>query len=241
MTRWHFLLVAGAAALSPGCFLLPQNDGSYRGPAVGFAPGAPDPLELPPEKAARTCLATAQTLEQQGHDAEAILEYQRARERDPRLPGVARRLAVLYDRRGDGERARDEYLAALQEQPRDADLLNDVGCFHYQRGDGPMAEQYLRQALAVNPEHPRAWGNLGKALALEGKYEQSCEAFGHVVRPAQAAMNVGILLAKEGKVTEAREVLQRALRLEPDLKAARAVLAGLDSRTSPPEVRLTAE
>ena len=170
----------------------------------------------------------------------SVGEYQRAREKDPRLPGVARRLAVLYDREGDAEHARREYQAALREQPRDPDLLNDVGCFHYQRGEAAEAEKYLRRALAVRPDHPRAWGNLGKVLALEGKYEQSCEAFGHVVRPAQAAMNVGVLLAKEGKVAEARQVLHEAMRLEPDLKAARAVLAGLDSRT-PPEVRLTAE
>ena len=229
MSRLCFLLVAGVAALPSGCFLLPQTD------ATAF-----NPPELPPGKAANACLAAAQTLEQKGHEHEAILEYQRAREKDPRLPGVARRLAVLYDREGDAEHARREYQAALREQPRDPDLLNDVGCFHYQRGEAAEAEKYLRRALAVRPDHPRAWGNLGKVLALEGKYEQSCEAFGHVVRPAQAAMNVGVLLAKEGKVAEARQVLHEALRLEPDLKAARAVLAGLDSRT-PPEVRLTAE
>jgi len=240
MTRWHCLLVAGVAALPSGCVLLPQIDvTAYQGPAVAAAPDA-DALELPPEKAARTCLATAQTLEQQGHDKEALLEYRRAREKDPRLAGVARRLALLYDRQGDTEHARDEYQAALREQPNDPDLLNDVGCFYYQRGDAAEAEKYLRQALAVSPDHKRAWGNLGKALALEGKYEQSCDAFGHVVRPAQAAMNVGILLAKEGKVNEARQILLKSLRLEPELKAARAMLQGLESRSAP-EVRLTAE
>jgi len=241
MSRLHCLLVAGITALPSGCFVLPQTDATaYKGPAPAVTPQAFDALELPPEKAARTCLAAAQLLEQKGHEKEAVLEYQRAREKDPRLPGVAWRLAVLYDRQGDAERARGEYQAALQEQPRDPDLLNDVGCFHYHRGEGAEAEKYLRQALALSPDHKRAWGNLGKVLALEGKYEQSCEAFGHVVRPAQAAMNVGILLAKEGKVAEARQVLHEALRLEPDLKAARAVLQGLDSRT-PPEVRLTLE
>jgi Tfp pilus assembly protein PilF len=241
MSRLCFLLVAGVAALPSGCFLLPQIEApGYKGSATDATAEAFDALELPPEKAARTCLATAQALEQKGHESEAILEYRLAREKDPRLPGVARRLAVLCDREGDAEHARQEYQAALREQPRDPDLLNDLACFHYHRGEGAEAEKYLRQALAISPEHKRAWGNLGKVLALEGKYEQSCEAFGHVVRPAQAAMNVGILLAKEGTVTEARQVLHKALRLEPDLKAARAVLAGLDSRT-PPEVRLTVE
>ncbi len=241
MTRWQFLLVAGIAALPSGCFLLPQYDvAGYRAVPAGATAGTANAVDLPPERAARVCLATAQELEQKGHEAEAILEYRRARQWDAHVPGVARRLAVLYDRRGDAEHARDEYLAALQEQPRDTDLLNDFGCFHYHRGNGAEAEKYLRQALALNPEYDRAWGNLGKALALQGKYEQSCEAFGHVVRPAQAAMNVGILLAKEGKVAEARHVLHRALRLEPELQAARAVLESMDSKTSP-EVRLTAQ
>ena len=152
---------------------------------------------------------------------------------------MARHLAVLYGKQGDTEHARTEFQTALQEQPNDAELLNDLGYFHYQIGENAEAENDLRQALALNTNLKRAWVNLGKVLARRGRYEESCEAFGHVVRP-QAAANVGILLAKDGKVQEARQVLHKALGLEPDLKAARLVLTQLESAT-PPDVRLTVE
>jgi Tfp pilus assembly protein PilF len=238
MTRWLFLLMAGVAALPSGCVTLPYSDAIPHDTAQLMAQLAPTAAtELPPAQAAQACLTTGDTLEKQGHDREALLEYQRARQYDPQLPGVARRLAVQYAKQGDMEHARSEFQAALQQQPRDADLLNDLGYFHYQMGEDAPAETAFRKALAINPNHQRAWVNLGKVLVRRGHYEESCEAFGHVVRPAQAAANVGILLAREGKVQEARQVLHKALALEPDLKAARLVLAKVESAT-PPDVSL---
>ena len=237
MKGWHVLLIAGLTALPSGCFVLPQTD------AIPFnmVPADSKPaLELPTAEAAKACLATGETLEKQGHEKEALLEYQLARQHDPHLSNVTRRMAVLLGRQGDTERARTEFQAALQEQPRDADLWNDFGYFHYQLGENTDAEKALRQALALNPAHKRAWVNLGKVLVQRGSYEESCEAFGHAVRPAQAAANVGILLAKEGKFPEARQVLHKALGLEPDLQAARAVLSQLEGET-PPDVRLIVE
>jgi Tfp pilus assembly protein PilF len=241
MSRLHFLLWAGVVALPLGCVALPNgNTMAYKtSPAQGESE-TPAATDLSSDQAAKVCLATAQGLEKQGHEKEALLEYERAREKNPRLVGVAWRLGVLYDRQGNVERARTEYQTALREQPRDADLLNDIGYFYYQQLQNSEAENYLRQALAIDPKHKRAWVNLGKVLAEQSRYEESCEAFGQVVRPAQAAANVGILLAKEGKVVEARQVLHKALVLEPDLKAARLVLTQLEA-TAPPEVRLTVE
>ena len=240
MSRWSILLITAITALPAGCVALSQSELPFDTPHDRDQPEATASAELPPAQAASVCLATAATLEKQGHDPEALLEYQRARQLEPRLPGIAWRLAVLYGKQGDAERARTEFQTALLERPRDADLQNDLGYFHYQFGEHAVAEQALRQALALNPHHQRAWVNLGKVLARRGRYEESCEAFGHVVRPAQAAANVGILLASDGKIPEARQVLQKALNLEPDLNAARLILAQLESAT-PPEVRLTVE
>lgn len=241
MKRWHVLLIAGVAALPSGCFVLPQSPAiplprapSDSRPAATVAP------ELSATQRAQACVATAATLEKEGYEREALLEYQLARQYDPRLPGLARGLAVLYAKQGEAEHARTEFQAALQEQPRDADLWNDRGYFHYQLGECLEAEKDLRQALALEPQHKRVWVNLGKVLVQCGRYEESCAAFGHTVRPAQAAANVGILLAKEGKVQEARQWLHQALGLEPDLKAARVVLLRLEPETLP-EVRLLAE
>ena len=52
-------------------------------------------------------------------------------------------------------------------------------------------------------------------------------------------INLGIMLAQEGKVEEARAALRQALAQEPDLKSARAVLARLEY--PPPEAARSAD
>lgn len=189
----------------------------------------PVALELPPQKAAEVCLATARELEKVGSEAEAILQYEKARQQDPKLTQVSRRLAVLYDRQCDYTHALAEYEQALKQTPKDADLLNDLGYCHYERGDWAEAEKYLRQAVALKPDHKRAWVNLGLALGSQERYPESYEAFAKAVTPAEAHANVGVIQAQQGKTAEARASLQQALTLTPELKSARAVLARVEN------------
>ena len=112
MKGWHVLLIAGVTALPAGCVVLPQTDAIPFNALSADSRPAPDAaLELPTAEAAKACRATAETLEQQGHEKEALLEYQLARQHDPRLSNVSRRLAVLYSQQGDTERARTEFQA----------------------------------------------------------------------------------------------------------------------------------
>src|SRR2546423_14329389 len=75
------MLVLGLGLLSPlGCI-------SLRAPGTDVAlaskpaePAAKAPVELPPERAAEACLATAQELEKTGHEADAIAQYEKARQ-----------------------------------------------------------------------------------------------------------------------------------------------------------------
>jgi Tfp pilus assembly protein PilF len=185
--------------------------------------------ELPPDQAAAVCLAAAQELEKNGHDADAIAQYERARQLNPNLPGIARRLGVLYDRVGDPARAQAEYRRALQASPRNSDLLNDIGFSHYQAGRWADAEEWFRKAVDANPKNERAWVNLGLTLAQQGRQAESLEAFGKALTPAEAHANLGLVLAANGKHPQAREAFQQALAFQPDLKLARAALATLDN------------
>jgi Tfp pilus assembly protein PilF len=240
--RWGLLLgllpLVGCAAAQPGewdaKFQMPAMQGSF---ASAATTAAPDKSELPPAQAAEACLATARQLEKNGFEAQAILQYEKARHYNSKAP-VARRLAVLYDRQGDHQRALHEYNQALQAQPKDADLLNDIGYYYYQRQDWPRAEKHFRQALDSNPKHPRAWVNLGLTLGQQEHYEASYEAFAKAITPAEAHCNVGVLLAQHGKDDQAKMAFRKALDLEPNLKQAQAVLSRLDGPApvaTPPE------
>jgi Tfp pilus assembly protein PilF len=222
------LAFAFALALS-GCVGLPtQSSNQLVEPFTPRSSSDGKLAELPPHKAGEACFATAQALEEHGFEIEAIAQYERALHHYPRLVGVHRRLAVLYDRQGNFQRADAEYRRALQVHPRDPDLLNDYGYYHYQREDYAEAERWLRQALDVAPQHLRAWGNLALVLARQNRLDESLAAFRRVVGEAEAHSNLGILLAQDGRVDEARAHLQRAHVLNPDLPQPRVVLARLE-------------
>jgi Tfp pilus assembly protein PilF len=179
------------------------------------------------QQAALLCRTTGEGLEKQGYTAEATRQYENARAHDPQLKGVSRRLAVLYDLQGDTQRAEAEYQRALTEHPGDAELLNDLGYFHYRHDRVKDAEKWLRNAVSVDPNCRCAWINLGQVLARQKRFDESFQAFAHVLRPAEAYSNLGVLLAKQGRTEEARTAFQQAANLDPTLKQPKAFLGAL--------------
>jgi Tfp pilus assembly protein PilF len=222
-------LMLGLSA-SLGCM-----NGQYSMPTMMVPPqpsaAAPPVGELSSAQAAQLCLTAGESLEMKGFPAEAIRQYENARQHDAGLRSISRRLAVLYDLQGDTRRAETEYQRALREQSSDAELLNDFGYFHYRHDRMQAAETWLRNAITVNPDYTPAWINLGQVLARQGHVEESYQSFAHVLRPAEAYSNLGVLLAKQGRTNEARRALQQAVTLDPTLEQPRAFLKALPSST----------
>jgi Tfp pilus assembly protein PilF len=179
-------------------------------------------------KQADNCVVTAQEMERAGNDEEAIKLYEQARQLNPKMTLPTRRLAILHQRTGDFNRAIAEYRRAVVAAPKDASLLNDFGYCYYEQNNFPEAEATLRRALSIDSRHVRAWANLGLVLGRMECFDKSYEAFCHVVSPAEARSNIGVLLAQQGRVREAREAFQAALATSPGLKQAQAMLATLE-------------
>jgi tetratricopeptide (TPR) repeat protein len=183
--------------------------------------------ELSSAASAKLNLTMAQVMEKSGHPAEAIFHYEKARQSDPSLH-VAARLARLYDRAGDGNRALAEYQQAVKEDPKDAETLTSLGYFHYNRGEWAQAEENLRHALTLNPKLSRAWVNLGLTLGEQGQYPQSLEAFRKAVSEAEAHSNLAFIYTTQGKREDAKQEYRRALELNPNLPIARRALDKLE-------------
>jgi Tfp pilus assembly protein PilF len=173
--------------------------------------------EIDRAKAARICLTTAKDLDEHDYPDAAIGEYERARQLDPSLKGIARRLAVLYDRRNDDTRALQEYKNALAEDPYDPEVNNDFGYYFIVRNDGEHAEPYLRLAVTKAPKDERAWVNLGTALCEQHRYNEAYGAFARVMTPAQAWYDIGAIQAHAGDRELAKESLIRAMKADPSL------------------------
>lgn len=228
--RWHILVGLLGVVPQTGCFT-----SLWMAPSTASRSDHPPhrgKQELPANEAAELCRTWAEALEKEGHLAEAAAQYEKARQRNPRLDNLSAHLAVLYDRLGDHNHALAEYEQALKAHPRDADLLNNLGYCHYGHGNWTEAEKYLRQALASDARHQRAWINLGMTLGQQERYPESLEAFQKVVRPAEAQCNLAFVLATQGKRAQARNAYHEALKLEPDLRLAQVALSKLDKPRS---------
>ncbi len=185
--------------------------------------------DLPATESARLCIATARELERSASFAEAVVQYERARQFDPGIPGVSRKLAGLYNTLDRYSRARDEYQKALAEEPDDALLMNDYGYFHYSHGNLEQAELWLRRSIDADPFLDVAWVNLGVVLADQERYKESLKAFQQVLPSAEAHYNLGICLVRQGRYDEGREALSEALRLDSGLVEAREVIGWMES------------
>ena len=184
--------------------------------------------ELPAELAAKACLKTAEKLEESGFDQEAIAHYERARELAPKGTDVSRRLAILYDRCGLDDQAVAEFEKALSRSPNDADLLNDFGYYYCSRGNFATAERFLQRAVQANAAHAHAWANLATVYANTNRLDDAVKAYEHVVAPAAARCNVGILLAGHGETAKAKVYFRDAIKLDTNFEKAKSLLARLD-------------
>lgn len=238
------LTILLAWSVSSGCKGTPQVPNDVSGeprPRLLIGPEAASkaapPVELPSKETARLCLRAAQEFEKtfavKGAEEDlqnAIQLFEKARASDPATAKTAnRRLAVLYDKAGEFQKASAEYEALLKANPKDVELLADYGYSFYCRGEWANAEIQLEKAVQLDPNHKRAWSNLGLTRAQLSRWEESFQAFTRAVRPADAHCNVAFVLAAQGKSEEAKAQYRQALALDPGLRLAHAALAQLEN------------
>lgn len=179
-----------------------------------------------------TYLTAAQQMENSGKWEEAIAYYEQVRQLEPRKTlFCARHLAILYDRKENFDKALEEYAVLIKANPKDAAAYNDKGYGYYRRGQFDLAEQHLRKAVEIDPKNALAWSNLGMALAQLGRYDESLSVFqksaqknGNTLTRAQALCNVAFIQASQGKWIEARDNYALALKEEPTMEKARAMM-----------------
>ncbi len=214
-------------AAGSGCQMF-SSPGAATSATSAPTPGNVKERDLPPAEAAKLRFVTAEKLEQGGKFAEAISLYEMARQEDSRIGAQAtRRLALLYDRADNFDKALEEYNRCLRDNPKDAEVHNNLGYGYYNRGEWVSAEKHLRLAVSIDPKMTSAWNNLGMSLAQQTRYDESLTAFEKAVSKAQARCNLAYIQWVQRKTNEARRNYELALQLEPGLQLARIALQKL--------------
>ncbi len=111
-----------------------------------------------------------------GHDAAAILEYERARKADPKVardPALARRLGELYLRADEPEKAAPLLELAGAAEPDDPNIAAAEGRARLRTGDPAGARLALERALRVNPFIPSVHCDLAELATEAGDIERA--------------------------------------------------------------------
>jgi tetratricopeptide (TPR) repeat protein len=110
----------------------------------------------------------------QGNNAGARVQFQKALEIDPKLPGIHFEMGELLNLSADAKskaEAESEYKAAIAENALDEKAETKLGDLASRKGDTAQALQYYTTVLKLQPENSEA--NFGMAKTLIAMNEQA--------------------------------------------------------------------
>ena len=135
---------------------------------------------------------------------------------------VRKALADHYARSGSFAQARTAYTSALELAPKDAEVLNNLANVMLHLKD-PAAVGVAEQAAMQNPDNANTIDTLGWALFQNGKTDRGLQLLrdARLRDPANPEIryHLAAVLAKTGRVTEAREELEVALKSSQRLES----------------------
>lgn len=217
-------LLGAAVALAGGCRVGPRPAKTADGPAqisadsVGKAPAiGASGADRRGTAAAAESVARAQSLQLQGQTDEALAEFEKAIERNPKLTTAYMGAGDIYRQRGDFDTAQQRYGAAAKVEPRNfnANYMNGLMLQLLNRLSESV-RAYL-QALSVKPDDFNANLNLGTAyLQLNEPAEGLLYAQRAVQinsKDAAARTNLGAIYAALDRHEEAVVEYQQAAEL----------------------------
>jgi len=133
----------------------------------------------------------------------------------PDSPQIFNALGVLADMQKRHHEAENHYIKAIFLDGDRPIYLNNLGYSYYLMGCQDRAEQMFLNTLKLDPNHKRAWRNLGLIYAKSARFRQALEAFGKVEKDYEAYNDVGYVAMLSGRFDEAQRFFSEAMRLSP--------------------------
>jgi pentatricopeptide repeat protein len=168
------------------------------------------------------------------NSAEAIAEFEKARQFDPKSPALASELAILYSEKGDFETSMTLLREALKWHPQDVDAHFLLAGVYTGRKDYPHALASYRKVIALDPKHILAHLYLGSLYAQMKDHDNAIDVLrkllaidpGHVIGRYYLAK----VLMETKQDEEAEIEMKKALSLRPSFEPAMTDLGFLYER-----------
>ena len=152
--------------------------------------------------------------------------YERYLEAHPRAGnmrlGYARQLVDLKQ----WDKAREQFKRVVAAAPRDAEVVFTIALLALQSNELDEAEQYLKRALELQPENDQTRLYLGQVAEQRKQYETAIEWYTRIESAElffEAQARLGVALARQGKLDQARVHLHNLLPKTEAQKVQRAL------------------
>lgn len=185
-----------------------------------------------PEIQPFTHFAAGQLLEGKKQIQQAIVQYRKALDLNPKFIGAYNRLAICLDKIGQHTEAESALRQAIKVNPNLAYLRNNLAFSLMAQRRWRDSERELRAALQLMPEYQRARVNLGIVMSRLARRDEAFQQFQMVLGDARAHYNMGLLDKAGGRYAQAAESFRNAIALEPNLTAAKIQLEKLRTMAS---------
>ena len=155
----------------------------------------------------------------------AAIAFKKAEKLRPLSPSDRYQLAMAYIGWGKNIWARPELNRLAEGDPKNLAYTYWLGRLDYDDHEYESAVRRFRAVTAGNPQFMKAWDNLGLSLEGTGHLDDAVASYREAVRlnrrqaPASPwpPLNLGTLLTKMDKLTDAEEYLREALQYDAKL------------------------
>ena len=186
-----------------------------------------DPLSLanrPDSLGPEVYIANGQLWESSGSFDRAAENYKKALEVDPKCSPALGALARMMERQNKLDESVAYFEKAIEADPSDATLYNDLGLVYARQKQHGEAIEQIQRAIAIAPTNKRFANNIATVYMDAGKPNEAMSTLSKAHEPAIAQYNMAYLNFKRQQVGEARQHLQTALKIDPNLEPARNLL-----------------
>jgi arylsulfatase A-like enzyme/tetratricopeptide (TPR) repeat protein len=133
-------------------------------------------------------------------------------------------LGIAYARAGRKDDALRMFERLLELMPGSAGPLENLGVLALGRGDVGNARRYFDRAIAIAPDDARAHAGLGAAAFESGDRETAYKAWARAVdldpHNFDALFSLGVNLARDGRMNDARPYLEQFMKSAPPARYA---------------------
>jgi serine/threonine-protein kinase len=168
---------------------------------------------------ARVHLAAGMWNEEARQLGQALNDYLRVTDLEPKNVYAFIRLAGVYDKQGMPDKAINTYRYAISLDPTFYDPYEYLGVYYFHRGQFQEAVEQFEKVIELAPGMYNAYANLGAALENLGRMDEAEKAQQNALsikKTPRALNNMGSLLLIEKRFADALPYLQRAATLTPN-------------------------